>query len=256
MERRTTEAAEPGPLMYSRRKIHGQRRNFVNGIPFNGNFASLFTPGTVLQSVQTDLGLTYGGTPLATAGNTSTTVLTLSGTLATVPVPIWAKSTNSASIGAGATFNIYYDGLGVTPAMTGVAPTAGVGVALTGAGAGLTLTWAAGTSVNNDSWKATCSAWADQSSNLFHYTQAGVTAQPLVGLGLNGFPALLFDGVNDSLNNNAFTLPTPGTTPTSVLLVARVDSHVLNSAVVDDNNNGGNIAIFDIATYSIIRRPA
>ena len=178
---------------------------------FNGNFASLFTG--VLQSVQSDLGLTYGGTPLATAGNTSTTVLTLSGTLGTVPVPIWAKATNTLSIGSGAQFSIYYDGTGTTAAMTGVTPTAGVGVALTGAGTGLTLTWGAGASVTNDSWKATCSALADQSGNAVHASQATPSAQPLVATGLNGVASLLFDGANQFLSYT-LALPAPGTTPT------------------------------------------
>ena len=201
-------------MAWRTRGAQRDRRDTLSRVAgFNGNFATLFTPGTVLQSVQTDLGLTYGGTPLATAGNTSTTVLTLSGTLTTVPVPIWAKATNTLAIGAGATFSVYYDGLGVTPAMTGVTPTAGVGVALTGAGTGLTLTWAAGTSVNNDSWKATCSALADQSGNVVNATQGVASAQPLVATGLNGVASLLFDGANQFL---AYTLalPAPGTTPT------------------------------------------
>lgn len=189
-------------MAWRTRGAQRDRRDTLSRVAgFNGNFASLFTPGTVLQSVQTDLGLTYGGTPVATAGNTSTTVLTLTGTLGTVAVPIWAVSTNTLAIGAGAAFNIYYDGLGVTPAMTGVTPTAGVGVALTGAGTGLTMTWAAGTSVNANSWKACCSALADQSGNAKDQVSASLNLQPLIALGLNGMPALSFDGSNDRLSS-------------------------------------------------------
>jgi hypothetical protein len=228
-------------MAWRTRGAQRDRRDTLSRVAgFNGNFASLFTPGTVLQSVQTDLGLTYGGTPLATAGNTSTTVLTLSGTLTTVPVPIWAKATNTLAIGAGATFSVYYDGLGVTPAMTGVTPTAGVGVALTGAATGLTLTWAAGTSVNNDSWKATCSALADQSGNGFHYTMAILSQQPLIAAGNNGFAQLSFDGVNDCLQSTGPNLPLPGTTPSCLLAVyaplaftAGINTHfnAINNAV-------------------------
>lgn len=164
-----------------------------------------------MQSVQTDLGLTYGGTPLAAAANTSTTVLTLTGSLATVPVPILAKSTITLAVGSGAQFSIYYDG-GTTPAMVGVTPTAGVPIALTGAGTGLLIAWAAGSSVTNDTWQATCAGLADQSGNAKDYSQAGATQQPVLTVGLLGKPGLLFDGANDVLNS-ALALVAPGTTP-------------------------------------------
>lgn len=186
------------------RGVRLDRRDIKDLRSFNGQFASLF-PGAY-QVVQTDLGLTYGGTPLATAGNTSTTVLAITGSLATVPVPIWAKATNTLAIGAGAQFNIYYDGLGFTPAMAGVTPTAGVPVALTGAGTGLSIAWAAGSSVNNNSWKATCSALADQTANGWHYSQAAASKQPVITVGLNGKVGLLFDGLDDFLQSTLVTV--------------------------------------------------
>lgn len=191
----------------------------VAAAPFNGNFATLF-PGA-FQVVQTDLGLTYSGTPLATATNTSTTALALTGTLATVPVPIWAVATNTLAIGAGAQFNIYYDGLGVTPAMVGVTPAVATPVALTGAATGLFLAWSAGASVSADSWKATCAGLADQSGNTKDYSQASSAKQPIITIGLNGKVGLLGDGVDDVLSST-LTLVAPGTTPYTVFLVGRV----------------------------------
>lgn len=171
---------------------------------FNGNFASLF-PGA-FQVAQSDRGLTYGGTPLPAIGNTSTTVLTLTGSLASVPVPIWWKATNSAAIGSGATFDIFYDGAGIIPAMSGVTPTAGTPVALTGAATGLSTTWSAGNSANGGIWKATCAGLADQSGNGMHYTQPTASRQPVITSGLNGKCGLLFDGVDDYLTSNAGSL--------------------------------------------------
>lgn len=188
----------------------------IAAAPFNGSFATLF-PGA-FQVVQTDLGLTYGGTPLATATNTSTTVLTLTGTLATVPVPIWAVATNTLAIGAGAQFNIYYDGLGVTPAMVGVTPAVATPVALTGAATGLSLAWSAGASVNADSWKATCAGLADQSGNTKNYSQATASKQPIVTVGLNGKPGLLGDGVDDFFTST-FNLPDQAVTPWLVYFI-------------------------------------
>lgn len=190
---------------------------------FNGNFASLFTG--VLQSVQTDLGMTYGGTPLPTAGNTSTTALTLTGSLATVPVPIWVKATNTLAIGSGAQFNIYYDGTGTTPTMTGMTPSAGTPLPLTGAGTGLSLTWSAGNSVTNDTWKAVSSALADQSGAALHYSQASPSLQPLLTTGLNGFPGLLFDGINDYFSSS-LNLPASSVTPSGILAAFRCPSFV------------------------------
>lgn len=171
--------------------------------PTSLNMAALFP--SAYQVLQTDRGLTYGGTMRASAANTSTTVVSLTGLLPTSPVPIWVKATNTLAVGSGAQFGVYFDGLGVTPATT-VTPTAGSPIALGGAGAGLSLTWSAGNSVSNDSWKATCAALADQTVNAKHVTQATAAAQPIVTSGLNGKVGLLFDGVDDYLSGTVGTL--------------------------------------------------
>ncbi len=91
--------------------------------PGGGPLTSQFAPGTLLLGMQTDVGLTYDTAVTATAGNTSTSVITLGGTLTSAMVPILVKATNSATVGSGATFDVSYDG-GSTFAMTGVTPAA------------------------------------------------------------------------------------------------------------------------------------
>lgn len=191
----------------------GRRGSVRLSSGFNGNFASLF-PGAY-QVIQNDLGLTYGGTMKATAGNTSTATMGLTGSLVTVPVPIWIVIT-----GTGVTADIYYDGLGVTASMVGVSVVAAAPIALTGAGTGLSITPTVGTQIVGDSWKATSSAVADQSGNGKDYAQAAAGQQPVVTIGVNGKPGLLFDGVNDLLTSTCI-LPVPGTTPWCGFLIVR-----------------------------------
>lgn len=67
------------------------------------------------------------------------------------------------------------------------------------------------------------SAWADQSGNGKHYTQAVGAAQPsysAIDATLNNRPSLTFDGVTQSLTSS-LTLPAPGTTPTFIWLVLK-----------------------------------
>ncbi len=179
---------------------------------FNGSFASLF-PGA-FQIVQSNIGILYGSTPLASAGNTSTTIVALSGVITGTPVPVWIKATNSNIVGLsiGPTFDIYYDGAFVLAGMSGVTPISGVPIPLTGAGAGLSLTWTAGTSVASDTWKATAASWIDQSGNLKDYTMATLSRQPIVTAVVNGSPGLLFDAVDDLMVSTC-NCPVPGTTP-------------------------------------------
>lgn len=203
----------------------------VAGTAFNGNFASLFTG--VIQSVQTDLGLTYGGTMLATTGNTSATVLTLSGALATAPVPILVKATNSAAVGSGATFSIYYDG-GTVAAMTLVTPTGGVPVPLTGAATGLSLTWTTAASVTNDTWNATCAGLADQSGNGWHYSRALASAQPLITVGLNGHAGIA-GGTAGQARNMLSVLALPRTTtPVMCFVVVRALAWSVNARLLGE----------------------
>lgn len=186
--------------------------------PYAGslNLATLF-PGAYLV-VQSDLGLTYGGTMLA-GGTSNTIVATLTGTLSGKPVPILIKCNTIGTIGVDALFDVYFDG-GTAASMVGVLPSAGVPFALTGAGVGLSVSLSAGSPVSTDNtWKATCSALADQSGNGFHMAQATASRQPIVAVGANGKAALGFDGIDDFLFNTPFSRPAPATTPFSFYLV-------------------------------------
>ncbi len=211
--------------------------------PAPSGFAAVFP--TAYQILQFDLGLLYGSVPKPTAGNTATTIPSLSGVIAGVPVPIWIVATNSASIGSGATFAIYYDG-GVTPAMSGVTPTAGTPVALTGAGLGMSVTFTAGTSVTANSWKATCAGIVDQSGNnkdsLCKDNVAGeIAAQPIVTVGLNGKPGLLFDGVANQLSS-LLALPAPGTTPwCGGIVVRRPTTAAANARMLSGVGDNGSL---------------
>lgn len=174
------------------------------------NFASLLT--SPLQSVQTDLGLTYGTTPLASG--TAPPVVTLSGSLLKDgAVPLWFKCTTLGVIGAGAVFEAYVDGLGVTPIMSGITPTAGAPIAITGSAvlSGISVAWAAGTAALDNVWKARCAGLQDQSGNGLHYTQATVGLQPVIGIGLNGKASLVFGNASTMFLTSSLNLATPVT---------------------------------------------
>ncbi len=203
--------------------------------PFNGNFASLFTPGTVLQSVQTDLGLTYGGTLLATG--TTPPVITLTGTLAGAPTAITVTDTLPGILGTWTGLVTYGDNS--TQAFTSAAA-----VALTGKGAGLTLNIAAGAAAGDNTWKATCSGLADQSGNGKNYSQATASTQPLIAVGVNGIASLLFDGVDDVLTST-LTLPAPGTTPSFAWVIYRyIDSVAAANHYLLSDSTGGQLLLY------------
>jgi hypothetical protein len=176
--------------------------------PFGGDFASLF-PGAY-QVLQSDRGLTYGGTLLANAANTSTTVVTLTGSLATAPVPIRVKSSISASVGAGAAFDVSFDG-GATYPVTLIVPSVATPVALPTPALGLSLTWSAGTGVINDTWDATHAANADQSGNAKNFSQPVAIKQPIVGVGINGKASLLTLAARNLVAESTLALAAPGT---------------------------------------------
>ena len=204
-------------------------------------------PGAFLVG-QTDFGLTYGSVMKPTAGNSSATIVQISGAIAGVPVPVWVKATNSLGVGTGGTFDVYFDGLGVTPAIVGLLPVGGATIALTGAGAGLGLTWTANTSVANDTWKATCAALADQSGNGFHYSQPVSGRQPIVTAGLNGKPGLLFDGGDDYLQATIVGLALPY----QPIIVARHLNPTTPSAPLIGTANGSAGVLYTGGAGSVI----
>jgi len=149
----------------------------------------------------------------ADAGNSSSVAFALTGATPAVPVPIWIRIT---APGVG---NVYYDGLGVTAAMTGVTIVDSVNIVLTGAGAGMAITPGVGSQVAGNTWRATCSSLADQSGNGRNYVQLTPAQQPIVTAGLNGKPGLLFDGLDDYLTSDTGALLNG---PYLVLVVGRV----------------------------------
>jgi len=167
---------------------------------FTGNFATLF-PGAY-QVAQSDLGLTYGGTMRATGATPP--VITLTGALSGVPVPIEVDCTAGGALGAW-TGSVSYDG-GSTVAQVF---TSAATIALVGAGTGLTLNIAAGNAAVDDVWKATASALGDQSGNGSNYSQATASKQPIIGVGLNGKVSLIHSG---SSLVSLLNLPAPATT--------------------------------------------
>jgi hypothetical protein len=191
------------------------------GAAFNGNFATLLSGP--YQSAQTDLGLTYGDTPLASG--TTPPVATLSGTLTKDgAVPLWFKCTTGGVVGSGAVFAAYIDGTGTTPIMTGIAPAAGTPVAITGSAvlAGMSAAWAAGTANVDNVWKAKCAGLQDQSGAGLHYTQPLAARQPTIGIGLNGKAELIMAG------NIYLTSAYNMATPTTQIIVMRRNSWANN----------------------------
>jgi len=184
--------------------------------PFSGNWADLF-PGA-FQVVQSDKGIEYGAVMRADAGNTSSVAFALTGASPAVAVPIWIRIT---APGVG---NVYYDGLGITPAMAGVTIVDSVNIVLTGAGAGMAITPGVGSQAPGDTWRATCSLQADQSGNGKNATQVTPANQPLVAMGPNGVACLSGAATGDGyLRTNALNLPSPDVTPYWVFLVLRID---------------------------------
>lgn len=194
---------------------------------FNGRWKTFF-PGAY-QIVQSNLGLTYGGTLLDGGG--AGPVLTFTGALTGSPVPIWVKCTLGGARGTW-TYNIYYDGLGTTVAMSGTSTASAI--PLTGAGTGASLNIAAGTAALNNIWKATSAGLADQSGNGHNYSQAAAGKQPIITIGLNGKPGLLFDGIDDELKSTGPTLPAPGTTPYYQFAVFRQITWATNHFIFSD----------------------
>jgi hypothetical protein len=174
------------------------------------NFATLF-PGA-FQVVQTDLGLTYGGTLLAT-GNTPP-VITLTGSLSTTAVPIQVKCTLLGALGTW-TGTYSFDNGTTTTTFTSNST-----INLTGKGNGLILNIAAGNAATDNNWNATCAGLADQSGNAKHYSQVLVNKQPTISVGVNGKPYLSFDGISNILVST-LNLASPTTQTMSMYIICQ-----------------------------------
>jgi hypothetical protein len=92
------------------------------------------------------------------------------------------------------------------------------------------------------------STWADQNTTANNYVQATGGKQPVYNINdatLNNLPSLTFDGVNDELIDSGFTLPAPGTTPTCILMVAKINSFTTNGCLVSDSSGVGSGCIIE-----------
>lgn len=203
----------------------------ASGPGFNGQFAALF-PGAY-QVVQTDLGLTYGGTMLA--AGTAPPVITLTGSLAGVPVPILVSETLAGILGTWQGSVSYNNGADVAQTFTSATT-----VPLNGKGTGLTLNIAAGAAATGNTWTATCAGLADQSGHLKHYSQATASKQPVITVGINGKPGLLFVASRSTLLTSSLVLTTPAVAGWAYYLVGRLPniSTATNARILSGASGG------------------
>jgi hypothetical protein len=139
--------------------------------------------------LRADMGITLGGTLLASG--TTPPVVTITGT-PTSQVGLHVEI-DSVAGGTGlgqATFK-WSTNNGTSYVATGVATAASVVLGTTG----VTAQFAAGPYNIDNKWDATVSAWADQSGNGNHATQATAAQQPVFSLaGYGGHPGLHYGG--------------------------------------------------------------
>jgi hypothetical protein len=84
------------------------------------------------------------------------------------------------------------------------------------------------------------SAWADQSGNGSHFTQATGAAQPAFeAAGYSGTPCLLFDGVDDVLVNTTLAATLPGGTDTPFSLYMPVQVITAATTAIFGAGNSG-----------------
>lgn len=198
----------------------GKGRGLLPGVARVISFAKFFSLGSGYFA-QPEFGMTQGGTMFPTAGNTSATVLTLSGPTPTLPKAITVKALNSANVGSGALFNVYNDG-GTNPFLSGVPLSA-----LTPVGQGQNIQASVASSVTGNTWNATCSQLLDQSGNGFHWTQITPANQPIVTPGFNGHIGLKFDGLASFIHSTFITTP-----PSQLWMVYRYLSVPFNDTVI------------------------
>lgn len=207
------------------------------------------TPG---QSVQTDFAsVVYGSTMKLQTGGSGTSVQSLTGTIVGSTVPIRTKCTTAGTVGSGAVFSASFDG-GSTFPITGLTPTAGVPIALTGAGTGMSIAWAAGTGVLNEVSDATCSQIKDRATGANHFNQAVATKQPIIAPGKNGCVELIGDGVDDVMTSSR-NIVAPGTQATTIYLVMRLITWGTGVRYVSDNTGGGHTLIGGSSSPSLLQ---
>ena len=93
------------------------------------------------------------------------------------------------------------------------------------------------------------SSWDDLSGNGRHATQTTAASRPTVdATGINGRPALLFDGMNDYLNSVIFR---SGTASRSVFMVWMAETRLTSYAAYYSNGTSGSSGAFILtSTYA------
>lgn len=169
---------------------------------------------TCVRAWQSDLGLTPGGTPLA-SGTGPPPAITFTGALlfsTTIPaIRIQVQTTGSDGV-ATIRYGIANTGSSATWIEQNIVVPAGGGTyAAIGALSGLVLNFPSGTYTNDNVYQSTCAAWLDL-KNGFSASQATPSKQPLILVDASGRPFLRFDGVDDVLVEPVLNLAAPATT--------------------------------------------
>lgn len=205
---------------------------------------TLVTSVTCQRAWQSDFGIATGGTPLA-SGTGPPPALTLTGAIAgTVAFRSEIQATGTDGV---ATYRYGALNTGSTSVtwieQNKVVPAGGGTYAMTGAMAGATLNWPAGTYTNDNVYQGTCSGWVDQ-KNATTAAQATASKQPLILWDTTtGRFFLRFDGVDDVLSEPTLNLAAPGVANVFVESAFTQRAWTANRGVCSSGTTGGTTQI-------------
>lgn len=220
----------------------GNRRSPVGqGASSVVKFHQLISSVTVLQAVQSDLGITLDST-CASAG-TSPPILSLTGSCPGYGFRVEVNDTSGGTGLGQAKFRYYANGVLVASGIT-----TGASVPLAAPLAGITLSFAAGPYTNNNIYRTRVSGWADQTANAKDYTTSGASVRPIIGDDASGrvvntFPSLSFTASLNHAMTSSLNLPAAGTTPTFVWMVAMVEGATVSARLVSANNAANSMLV-------------
>lgn len=224
--------AVPALGTFARRGFSSNRRKIGDAVITS---SAPSTPLTIIASVpvaqwvRSDLGVTLGGTLLASG--TTPPVITLTGSFLGPTPTLRVACSGGGALGAW-TGAVSYDG-GATIAQVF---TSGATQPLVGLGNGVTLNIAAGTASVDNVWLATVATLADQSGNGRDFTQGTASAQPtyIANTALNLQSILAFDGVAQFLSS-AWVRAAPATTNQWISAIVRQVSWTAARQIISDS---------------------